>query len=300
MAEKKGAGGKPQKYDEKNGEYSFDGFGNARVATPAEARRMVELGIDEEYQKQVNARMKWTNEHGVELPLNAGGSLNGIKLQELKSTLPEKQEKSEVPIVSDLKDEWSNDLQPRGHLKFSVEDEKLYDYVKNDLGISLQEAEEYVDSVLEYTDNNYKKIRAYQNGEIVEDESKIKKIADNIERYIKKAHRWNGGETTRGISLSKDELDKYVPGYEFTGMKGSASWSSNFRTARDFALRNSNNYGGKAVVFHSDTQNKGTSVTHLSMLGGMEKEVLVSKDARYRVLDKKDDGEIIHVYLKEL
>ena len=244
----------------------------------------------ESYSDGVNERIKWAKENGIDLPLNLDGSVDDLKLQKLQD--------SDISPNDDSA--WKNDLEPRGHLKFSVEDDKLYDYVKNDLGISFHVAVEYVDSVLEYTDNNYKKIRAYQNGETVEDEARIKKIADNLEQYIKKAHRWNGGETTRGISLSENELDKYVPGYEFKGMRGSASWSSNFRTARDFALRNSNNYGGKAVVFHSDTQNKGTSVTHLSMLGGMEKEVLVSKDARYRVVDRKDDGEIIHVYLKEL
>lgn len=71
MAEKTGAGGRPQEYNEENGRYGSDGGGSSSPA--------------EEYRNQANARIKWANENGIELPLNADGSLNDIKLQELQS-----------------------------------------------------------------------------------------------------------------------------------------------------------------------------------------------------------------------
>ena len=63
MAQKKGAGNKPQKYDKENGQYTgegsgsagngndeaakttSDGFGRPHIATPAETKRLKELGI---------------------------------------------------------------------------------------------------------------------------------------------------------------------------------------------------------------------------------------------------------------
>lgn len=71
MAEKTGAGGRPQEYNKENGRYGSSGAGN--------------VSSNEEYQKQVNARIKWANENGIKLPFNEDGSLNDIKLQELYS-----------------------------------------------------------------------------------------------------------------------------------------------------------------------------------------------------------------------
>lgn len=110
MAEKKGAGGRPQTYNEEDGRYgtgsgktqtekkteaeriyNTDGFGGVHTATPAEEKRLKELGIyeeasdtiklpDEELPKSVGA--KWGN---YEIILANGETVHlaeGSKLQD--------------------------------------------------------------------------------------------------------------------------------------------------------------------------------------------------------------------------
>ncbi len=61
MAEKTGAGGKLQEFNKRNGLYEEkDG-----------------------YSAEVNERIRWAKDNGIELPLNSDGSLNDVALQKL-------------------------------------------------------------------------------------------------------------------------------------------------------------------------------------------------------------------------
>lgn len=202
-----------------------------------------------------------------------------------------------------MKSEWDNDLTPRGQLPHIDEDD-LYSYVAGELGVSEQRATEYTDAVMAFTDNSglFTDVRKYQRGETLDewaDIEAVKAISKDAEEYIKVAPRWNAGETFRGVTISDKELASYASG-SVINMGGMSSWSSKMSISADFAVRNTTYERPNSVLFHCETQGKGTAIRHLSVLE-LEDEVLCSKDAKYKVLrqEKHDDG-IIHIFLEEV
>ena len=198
---------------------------------------------------------------------------------------------------------WDNGLTPRGQVLEQIRQEDLYEFAATELDIPLEKATEYVDVIMDYTDtstNVYSEVRRYQREEplqfLTQEEAKV--LSDKIEEYIQKAPRWNGGTTFRGSTVSDIELSSYVPGYELH-MGGVASWSDQESVARDFAAKNVTADRPNSVIYHCDTQGKGTGIQHISVVE-MEAEVLCSKESRY-VVDKIeiDEDHVYHVYLKE-
>lgn len=167
-------------------------------------------------------------------------------------------------------------------------------FVAKELGVDESKAKDYVKAVDFYSDEKYKEIRSYQQGKVAAED--IQKAENDLEDYIVKAPKWDGGATFRGIGLSDDDLAKYTV-ESVHDMRGSSSWSNEPIIAEDFA-----DYYGKgqnAVIFHSPTQSKGTSIRHLAKETG-ENEVLVSKESKYKVVrQKKDKQGRIHIFLEE-
>lgn len=175
-------------------------------------------------------------------------------------------------------------------------------FVAKELGIDEFKAKEYADAIYSYTLTTSGAIRKYQQGG--EASARIRKIERDIEEYIAKAPKWNGGETVRGIGLTDDELSEYSVG-SIHDMRGTSSWSSEIIIAQDFAdWEGDRKEKGKtnAVIFHSPTQHNGTSIRHLSRYPDEdgENEVIVSKQSRYKVvrLSKDNDGRV-HIFLEE-
>ena len=198
---------------------------------------------------------------------------------------------------------WDNSLTPRGQVLEQISQEDLYGFAAAELGISTEMATEYIDVIMDYTDtstNVYSEVRRYQREEPLQflTQEEAKALSDKIEAYIQKAPRWNGGTTFRGSTVSDIELASYVPGYELH-MGGVASWSDQESVARDFAVKNVTADRPNSVIYHCDTQGKGTGIQHISVVE-MEAEVLCSKESRY-VVDKVeiDENHVYHVYLKE-
>ena len=198
---------------------------------------------------------------------------------------------------------WDNGLTPRGQVLEQISQEDLYGFAAAELGIPLEKATEYIDVIMDYTDtstNVYSEVRRYQRGEPLQflTQEEAKALNDKIEEYIQKAPRWNGGTTFRGSTVSDIELASYVAGYELH-MGGVASWSDQESVARDFAVKNVTADRPNSVIYHCDTQGKGTGIQHISVVE-MEAEVLCSKESRY-VVDKVeiDENHVYHVYLKE-
>ena len=199
-----------------------------------------------------------------------------------------------------INNEFSNNLTPRGQLSHINEDD-LYSSVARELNISEDQAIEYVDSTMGFTDMYFTSVRNYQRGEYVspDDLADVMNISKNVEEYIRKAPRWNGGETFRGVTISDDELSRCVPGHRLN-MGGTASWTNNQTVASQFAGRNETYSRPNPVVYHSETQNKGTGIQHISVFEH-ENEVLCSKDSCYEVVrTEKDANGITHIYLKEV
>lgn len=155
------------------------------------------------------------------------------------------------------------------------------------------------DSVMAFTDDYYIDIRSFQRGESPNAIDKIKEMAEDIETYIKKAPRWNGGETFRGCTISDDELSTYKVGTLKT-MGGTASWSNLESVSMDFAKHNVSRERPNKIIFHCDTQSKGTGIKHMSVYE-KEYEVICSKESMYEIFRIESDNDSnIHVYLKEV
>lgn len=199
-----------------------------------------------------------------------------------------------------IDDDWKNDLDPRGQVDIESGITKE-SYVSRELGIDKETANRYVSAIDAYADERYSDIRAYQRGEKVNDQQEIAGIAEDIEEYIKKAPRWNGGETYRGMGLSDDDLSKYTLG-SVHDMGGVSSWSSEEEIARQFGDEYKKKFGN-SVILHSKTQKKGTAIRHLSKYPGEsgENEVIASNESQYKVIDKKMDKDgRIHIYMEEV
>lgn len=214
----------------------------------------------------------------------------------LKQDILTKQNKDDI-----IKDKWNNGLPPRGHVQEKIEEDEVYNFVAKDLGISVEEATKYTDSILEFSDTEYRNIRHYQQGKVpdVVDGKNVKILSEHIEEYIQKAPRWNGGETFRGVSLSDESLRALMPGYEFD-MEGSSSWTSVQTIAKEFVEKRVTPERPNPVVYHCKTQSKGTSIRHISVYEE-ENEVLCSKESKYKVISlKRDINNVTHIYLEEV
>lgn len=191
-------------------------------------------------------------------------------------------------------------MHPRGQVDLSPGETKE-SFVSKELGVDNLTAERYVKAIDAYADEKYSEIRAYQQGLEVKNQQEIAQIADDIEDYIKKAPRWNGGETFRGVGLSDKDLSAYTIGSTHD-MKGVSSWSSEEEIARQFGDEYKKSVGN-SIILHSPTQSKGTAIRHLSKYPGDdgENEVIASKQSRYKVIGKKTDADgRIHVYMEEV
>lgn len=175
-------------------------------------------------------------------------------------------------------------------------------FVAKELGVDVFKAKEYADAIYSYTLSTSGAMRKYQQGG--EASAYIRKIERDIEEYIAKAPKWNGGETVRGIGLTDDELSEYSVG-SIHDMRGTSSWSSEIIIAQEFAdWEGAKKEKGKtnAVIFHSPTQHNGTSIRHLSNYPNEdgENEVIVSKQSRYKVVRRsKDNDGRVHIFLEE-
>ncbi len=177
-------------------------------------------------------------------------------------------------------------------------------FVSKELDISEEKAKEYVNSIETYADAKYKEIRDCQK--TGRGSPEIFKAIKDLESYIEKAPKWNNGETFRGVRLSNEDLSKWER-KDFVGdMQGLSSWSSESIIAEEFAEGDPNDITRldkpNKVIFHSATQQKGTSIRHLSHYPGDEgeNEVLVSSSTKYKVKDtKKSKDGFIHIFLEE-
>lgn len=92
-------------------------------------------------------------------------------------------------------------------------------------------------------------------------------------------------------------MNKYDEGAIINVNRGSASWSTSKSTAQSFSKPYND---GVHLVFISKTQSKGTSIKHISKYNH-EDEVLVSKNAKYRVTGKpKNQGKYMYVHVEEV
>ena len=132
----------------------------------------------------------------------------------------------------------------------------------------------------------------------------IKKRAEDLEEWIDRSPKWDGGTTYRGMCLSKKQLGDLIDkltSEEGAGMLGASSWSTNKETSTYFAGVGYHDeitpYELKTqkVVLVAKTQKNATSLRYLSHFKS-EYEVLSSQRNRYRFLRMRErDG---YVYIE--
>lgn len=131
----------------------------------------------------------------------------------------------------------------------------------------------------------------------------IKKRAEDLEEWIDRSPKWDGGTTYRGMCLSKKQLGDLIDkltSEEGAGMLGASSWSTNKETSTYFA---GVGYHGEItpyelktqkVILVAKTQKNATSLRYLSHFKG-EYEVLSSQRNRYRFLRMRERGGYIYI-----
>jgi hypothetical protein len=183
----------------------------------------------------------------------------------------------------------------------------MAEFISKDLGVPMDTADLYVDAMFAWAMDGNWDIRAYQQGKGTSDgltSKEAKKYAEGLESFISSSPRWNGGVTYRGVNIS--DVSEYKPG-KIIDQKGLSSWSSSLDVAKGFTLPTGGKRGASAqkVIFVSPTQNKGTSINHLSPFGQSgqilppQDEVLVSSSASYAVGKTQRKDGYLFVYLEE-
>ncbi|ERJ90841.1 hypothetical protein HMPREF1990_00463 [Porphyromonas gingivalis W4087] len=185
-----------------------------------------------------------------------------------------------------------NTEKQKRHLNpFETEIEKL-ENIKELTGCSEQEAEDYKKAVNGFSFGWDYEIRCEQsgrrynprNGHTVEE---VQRKAKDLEDFITKSPKWDGGTTFRGISIPDEdlfEIQERLKSGETLDMLGAASWTTDLSIATDFSEKNLNDRVVNAVIFVCESQPMGTSIRHLSNFFE-EQEVLVSSKCKYKHKD---------------
>lgn len=174
--------------------------------------------------------------------------------------------------------------------------QKINDYYNAAYGFSYQwdyEIRRYQSGLLDHT-------FVSRHGHSYEE---IKKRAEDLEEWIDRSPKWDGGTTYRGMCLSKKQLGDLIDkltSEEGAGMLGASSWSTNKETSTYFAGVGYHDeitpYELKTqkVILVAKTQKNATSLRYLSHFKG-EYEVLSSQRNRYRFLRMRERGGYIYI-----
>lgn len=121
-----------------------------------------------------------------------------------------------------------------------------------------------------------------------------------VEKFIQKSAKWDGGELMRGIHVdmaTAEELIRRTKDGETLDMRGISSWTSSFVVANDFAFYNSTGDEAK-IMFHATGRVNGTSISHLSNFR-KEAEVLLSEKARFEPSSYEYKEGVFHIFGRE-
>lgn len=166
-------------------------------------------------------------------------------------------------------------------------------------GVDEQTAEKMREAARSFTGSGYTSIRHAETGTLhtsPESLQSYREQADHLEAYLQLAPKWAGGTTYRGLRNTKG-ADGVPKVGETISMRGTSSWSTSKETAKSFS---SKGWDGEKLIFVSETQRRGSSITGLSKFGTSESEVLVSMHSSYRVDKLTKRGSYTYVYVTEL
>ena len=169
------------------------------------------------------------------------------------------------------------------------------EFIMKQLGIDERTARRYNDAVRSYSGNYYTEIRNYQKGRPQNasqaDLDRYKQLGEDLEQFIAQSPKWGGGTTYRGFHTSPERYEKLLAdmasGKELD-MGGTSSWSTNRSKAEQFSSSGAG-IDDWLVVLECKGPNRGTSIRALSNYTE-EDEVLVSRQARYKITGTRQEG----------
>lgn len=227
------------------------------------------------------------------------------KIKELESknnpTSSKKNTKDIIDSVVNYNPQSTNNTPQKQHPTIKATEAETIDKVKMLTNTDSQTAKKLYDAARSFTYQWDYEIRQIECGNNVKSKHNhsledIAQKANDLEDFIAKSPQWNGAKTYRGMSLSKRELDELRIALKngTADMKGSASWSTDRKVAEKFAMsklgENTDSYGTTKdipVIMIAKGHYKATSIMYLSKFGIDEKEVIASKNCRYRLIEEK-------------
>ena len=211
-------------------------------------------------------------------------------LESMKKSAPILSKKVEkAAVASVVKRVLQTEHPQRGARQTSTE------FIMKQLGIDERTARRYNDAVRSYSGNYYTEIRNYQKGRQQNasqaDLDRYKQLGEDLEQFIAQSPKWGGGTTYRGFHTSPERYEKLLAdmasGKELD-MGGTSSWSTNRSKAEQFSSSDAG-IDDWLVVLECKGPNRGTSIRALSIYTE-EDEVLVSRQARYKITGTRQEG----------
>lgn len=196
----------------------------------------------------------------------------------------------------------------RGHVDMTIKEnytKTKHQHVMDDIGVDEVRAKEIAQSIKLYTTDSVaeENMVTYQwTGKSVDG---AEDNVNNINEYIQKAPKWNGGRVYRGERLSKSDFNKFQIGGTVE-LNRITSWSSDEKVADRFAKFNvqSNQVSVKYVIdSETGTPTSGVSIAHLSGKPG-EKELLFDVKSKLEITRIETGGSkrrpVYIVHLKDV
>ena len=211
-------------------------------------------------------------------------------LESMKKSAPILSKKVEkAAVASVVKRVMQTEHPQRGARQTSPE------FIMKQLGIDERTARRYNDAVRSYSGNYYTEIRNCQKGRPQNasqaDLDRYKQLGEDLEQFIAQSPKWGGGTTYRGFHTSPERYEKLLAdmasGKELD-MGGTSSWSTNRSKAEQFSSSGAV-IDDWLVVLECKGPNRGTSIRALSNYTE-EDEVLVSRQARYKITGTRQEG----------
>lgn len=169
------------------------------------------------------------------------------------------------------------------------------EFIMQQLGIDADTAARYSEALEKYSGPFYKEIRDCQKGREMNVRASTldtyKRWGEDLEQFIAQSPKWGGGTTYRGFSTSPERYEKLLAdmasGKELD-MGGTSSWSTRRSKAEQFSGSGAG-LDDWQVVIECKGPNRGTSIRAVSAYTE-EDEVLVSRQARYKITGTRQEG----------
>ncbi len=206
-----------------------------------------------------------------------------------------------------------NEFNPMNEYEYYAESQEEYrlNEIIKQTGYSDEKAKEILDAFSGsrdgYLQNSNSGNLTYNSGWFYGQDNAIRNATDGdlfrkaelIDDYIKAAPKYDA-PIYRGMTLPDDVIDQFKVGGTFRENGNLSSWSSSKDVASMFAEGRQSELGGTPVILETVNKQYSTPVSHLSLFGNEESEVLVSNMHKrdYAIESVSKDNGIVYIKLR--